>query len=33
MDHLPAHIIASIAPMIEAVGACIINLWPYSRLF
>ena len=26
MDHLPAHIIASIAPMIEAVGACIINL-------
>ena len=33
MDDLPAHKIASIAPMIEAVGASIINLWPYSRLF
>ena len=26
MDHLPAHKIASIAPMIEAFGASIINL-------
>jgi hypothetical protein len=33
MAHLPAHKIASIAPMIEAVGANIINLSPYSRLF
>ena len=27
--HLPAHKIASIAPMIEAVGASTINLSPY----
>jgi len=33
MGHLPAHKIALIAPMIEAVGANIINLSPYSRLF
>jgi hypothetical protein len=26
MDHLPAHKIASLAPMIEALGASIINL-------
>ena len=30
MDNLPAHKMASIAPMIEAVGASIINLSPYS---
>jgi len=29
MDNLPAHKIASIAPMIQAVGASIINLSPY----
>ena len=33
MDNLPAHKIASIAPMIEAVGARIINLSPYSPDF
>ena len=33
MDNLPAHKIASIAPMIEAVGASIINLSPYSPDF
>jgi len=29
MDNLPAYKMASIAPMIEAVGASIINLSPY----
>jgi len=33
MDNLPAHKIASIAPMIQAVGASIINLSPYSPDF
>lgn len=33
MDNLPAHKIASIAPMIEAVGASILNLSPYSPDF
>jgi len=33
MDNLPAHKMASIAPMIEAVGASIINLSPYSPDF
>ena len=33
MDNLPADKIASIRPMIEEVGASIINLSPYSRLF
>ena len=33
MDNLPAHKMPSIAPMIEAVGASIINLSPYSPDF
>jgi transposase len=33
MDNLPADKMASIAPMIEAVGATIINLSPYSPDF
>ncbi len=33
MDNMPAHKIASIAPMIQAVGASIINLLPYSPDF
>jgi transposase len=33
MDNLPAHKMASIAPMIHAVGASIINLSPYSPDF
>jgi putative transposase len=33
MDNVPAHKIASIAPMIEAVGASIINLSPYGTDF
>jgi transposase len=33
MDNLPAHKMTSIAPMIEAVGATIINLSPYSPDF
>ena len=33
MDNLPAHKIAFIAPMIQAVGASIINLSPYSPDF
>jgi transposase len=33
MDNLPAHKVAFIAPMIEAVGASIINLSPYSPDF
>ena len=33
MDNLPAQKMASIAPMIEAVGASIINLLPYSPDF
>jgi len=33
MDNLPAHKIASIVPMIQAVGAIVICLSPYSRLF
>jgi putative transposase len=33
MDNLPANKMAFIAPMIEAVGASIINLSPYSPDF
>ncbi|WP_445315884.1 transposase [Microcoleus vaginatus] len=33
MDNLPAHKLASIKPMIEAVGASIICLSPYSPDF
>jgi putative transposase len=33
MDNLPAHKVAAIVPMIEAVGASVIYLSPYSRLF
>ena len=33
MDNLPADKMAYIAPMIEAVGASIINLSPYSPDF
>jgi hypothetical protein len=33
MDNLPAHKLASIVPRIEAVGASVICLSPYSRLF
>lgn len=33
MDNLPAHKLASIAPMIESVGARVINLSPYSPDF
>jgi transposase len=33
MDNVPAHKMASIAPMIEAAGASIINLSPYSPDF
>jgi putative transposase len=32
MDNLPAHKLASIVPMIEAIGASVICLSPYSRL-
>jgi hypothetical protein len=32
-DNLPTHKLASIVPMIEAVGASVICLSPYSRLF
>ena len=32
-DNLPAHKIASIVPMIQAVGAIVICLSPYSCLF
>ena len=33
MDNLPAHKLASIEPMIEAVGAKVICLSPYSHDF
>ncbi|MBD1812971.1 transposase [Microcoleus vaginatus DQ-U2] len=33
MDNLPAHKLASIVPMIEALGASVICLSPYYRLF
>ena len=33
MENLPVYKMASIAPMIEAVGASIINLSPYSPDF
>jgi transposase len=33
MDNLPAHKLASIKPMIEAVGASILCLSPYSPDF
>ncbi len=33
MDNLPDHKIASLVPMIQAVGAIVICLSPYSRLF
>jgi transposase len=33
MDNLPAHQLASIAPMIESVGASVLNLSPYSPDF
>jgi transposase len=33
MDNLPAHKMAFSAPMIQAVGASIINLSPYSPDF
>ncbi len=33
MDNLPAHKLASIVPMIEAIGASVICLSPYSCLF
>ena len=33
MDNLAAHKLSSIAPMIEAVGASVINLSPYSPDF
>ncbi len=33
MDNLPAHKLASIVPLIESVGASVICLSPYSRLF
>jgi DDE superfamily endonuclease len=33
MDNLPAHTVDSIKPMIEAVGASILCLSAYSRLF
>ncbi|MEG4288944.1 transposase [Microcoleus sp. C2C3] len=33
MDNLPAHKLASIVPMIEALGRSVICLSPYSRLF
>ena len=33
MDNLSAHKLASIAPMIEAVGASVLNLSPYSPDF
>jgi len=33
MDNLPAHKLASIVPMIEALGASVICCSPYSRLF
>jgi hypothetical protein len=31
MDNLPAHKLASLVPMIEAYGASVICLSPYSR--
>jgi transposase len=33
MDNLPAHKIASIQPLIKAVGASVLNLSPYSPDF
>ncbi len=33
MDNLPAHKLASIVPIIEAIGASVICLSPYSCLF
>ena len=33
MDNLPAHKVAAIVPMIEALGASVIYLSLYSRLF
>ena len=33
MDNLPAHKLALIVPMIEALGASVICLSPYYRLF
>ena len=33
MDNLPAHKLASIVPMIEALGRSVICRSPYSRLF
>jgi transposase len=33
MDNLPAHKIASIEPLIKAVGASVLNLSPYSPDF
>jgi putative transposase len=33
MDNLPADKMSSIAPMIQLVGASIINLSPYSPAF
>jgi transposase len=33
MDNLPAHMVASIEPLIKAVGANILNLSPYSPDF
>ena len=33
MDNLPAHKIASITPMIESIGASVLNLSPYSPDF
>jgi len=33
MDNLPPHKLASIVPLIEAYGASVICLSPYSRLF
>jgi len=33
MDNLPAHKVAAVVPIIEAVGASVIYLSPYFRLF
>jgi transposase len=33
MDNLPAHKLAAIAPLIQAVGANVLNLSPYSPDF
>jgi putative transposase len=33
MDNLPAHKLGAIVPLIESVGASVICLSPYSRLF